>query len=94
VGDDLYVYDTELRKPVHYAACSSNSENLKVLLSKGVDLRDCDKIRKTPLMYACENGRLENVKFIVENVDCNIDQKCRNARGPIHFAIENGHFGN
>ena len=94
VGDDLYVYDLDLRKPVHYAACSSSPENLKVLMEKGVDVRDTDKIRKTPLMYACQYGRLENVKLIVENTDINLDFKCRKARGPIHFAAENGHLGN
>ena len=94
VGDDLYVYDLELRKPVHYAACSRTPDNLKVLSEKGVDLRDSDKIRKTPLMYACQYGRIDNVKFILENAQCNINQKCRIARGPIHFAVEYGHFGN
>lgn len=93
VGDDLYVYDLELRKPVHYAACSSTADNLRVLANRGVDLRDSDKIRKTPLMYACQYGRMENVQFILENAKCNINQKCRLARGPIHFAVEYGHFG-
>lgn len=93
VGDDLYVYDLELRKPVHYAACSATPDNLRVLSSRGVDLRDSDKIRKTPLMYACQYGRIDNVKFILENAKCNINQKCRLARGPIHFAVEYGHFG-
>ena len=93
VGDDLYVYDLELRKPVHYAACSRTPENLKVLQSKGVDLRDTDKVRKTPLMFACEFGRLENVKYILENTESNIDQKSRLSRGPIHFAAEQGHLG-
>lgn len=93
VGDDLYVYDLELRKPVHYAACSPTTDNLRVLKSKGVDLRDTDKHRKTPLMFACQYGRLENVKFILENTETNIDQKSRQARGPIHFAAEHGHLG-
>lgn len=93
VGDDLYVYDLELRKPVHYAACSPTPANLRVLKGKGVDLRDTDKYRKTPLMFACQYGRLENVKFILENTETNIDQKCRQARGPIHFAAEYGHLG-
>lgn len=94
VGGDLYVYDLELRKPVHYAACSSTADNLRVLKAKGVDLRDTDKHQKTPLMFACQHGRLENVKFILENTETNIDQKCKLARGPIHFAAENGHLGN
>ena len=93
IGDDLYIYDAELRKPVHYAACSPTPENLKILHSKGVDIRDTDKVRKTPLMFACQYGRLENVKYIIENTETNIDQKSRLARGPIHFAAEYGHLG-
>lgn len=93
IGDDLYVYDLELRKPVHYAACSQTPENLRVLQSKGVDLRDTDKVRKTPLMFACQFGRLKNVMYILENTETNIDQKSRLSRGPIHFAAENGHLG-
>jgi ankyrin repeat protein len=93
IGEDLYIYDSELRKPVHYAACSPTSDNLRILHSKGVDIRDTDKVRKTPLMFACQYGRLENVKYIIENTETNIDQKSRLARGPIHFAAEYGHLG-
>lgn len=92
-AEDLHVYDLNLRKPVHYAACSPSTANLQVLKRLGVDLRDSDKIYKTPLMYACEYGRLENVKYIVENTTSNLDSKCRTGSGPIHFAAENGHFG-
>ena len=93
IGDDVGVYDEMLRKPVHFAACSPSTENLKVLIEKGCDLRDSDKIRKTPLMYAAEHGRLDNVKLIIDSAEINLDQKCRTARGAIHFAAEGGHFG-
>ena len=93
IGDDVGVYDEMLRKPVHFAACSPSTGNLKVLIEKGCDLRDSDKIRKTPLMYAAEHGRLDNVKLIIDSAEINLDQKCRTARGAIHFAAEGGHFG-
>ena len=93
VTDDIYINDLELRKPVHYAACSTTPENLRILFKRGVKLRETDKIQKTPLMYACQYNRIENVKFILENSDNNLNQKSRNARGPVHFAAEHGHLG-
>jgi ankyrin repeat protein len=51
--DDFNTRDTKGRKPVHYAACSSSPENIRVLIKNGVDTRDIDLFKKTPLMYAC-----------------------------------------
>ena len=41
-----------MRKPIHFAATNSNPEVLKILLDNGIDCRDVDMWKMTPLMYA------------------------------------------
>ena len=57
-----------MRKPIHYAACCETEDNLKYLLSKGVDMREGDRKKFTPLMLAAKNGRVCNVRAILETL--------------------------
>ena len=62
---DFNQKDVKGRKPVHYAACSSSADNILLLVKQGVDTRDIDLSKKTPLMYACEAGRDEVVTVLL-----------------------------
>lgn len=42
VNSDLNVLDTEMRRPIHYAAACENSLTLQLLLEKGANLADVD----------------------------------------------------
>ena len=53
--------DYQMRKPIHYSAACENSGCLKLLISKGVDIREGDRYKNTPIMIAAKYGRLENV---------------------------------
>lgn len=57
-----------MRKPIHYAASSQTTDTLKYLISKGVDIREGDRKKMTPLMIASKHGRLHNVKLLLELV--------------------------
>lgn len=78
------------RKPVHYAACSSSTENLKFLMENSVDVRDIDLYKKTPLMYACHAGRPENVKLLLSSGTINVVVKDKKGYGALHYAAEAG----
>jgi ankyrin repeat protein len=49
----MNVEDSLHRKPIHYAALSSNTENLSILVESGADLKEYDRKKMTPLMLAC-----------------------------------------
>jgi ankyrin repeat protein len=51
---------------IHYAATCIGPGPLKVLLSKGVDGREGDKDKNTPLMLAARFGRHLNIEVLLE----------------------------
>ena len=71
------------RKPVHYAAVSQTDNCLKYLLENGVDAREGDRNKNTPLMLAAQFGRAHNVELLAAN---NINGKNREGNAPIHLA--------
>jgi ankyrin repeat protein len=51
-NSDLNVIDTEMRRPLHYAAVCETSDNLKLLLDKGANITDIDMRKVTVLIAA------------------------------------------
>lgn len=88
---DYNLLDSEGRKAVHYAACSSSTENILLLIKNGVDTRDIDKSKSTPLMYACKAGRANVVEVLLGPNKSNVDAKNLTGCCAIHYAAENGH---
>jgi len=91
LNDDFNFKDGLGRKPVHYAACSSSTANLEFLITNRVDTRDIDGFKKTPLMYAAENGRIDNVNLLVTPGRSILAAKDKFAWSAIHFAAQGGH---
>jgi ankyrin repeat protein len=60
--------DEIMRKPVHYAATCSGTGPLKYLLSKGVDPREGDREKNTPLILAARYGRHANLKVLIDHL--------------------------
>lgn len=58
----------------------------------GIDGRDVDIEKTTPLMYAAMAGRLENIKFLLENYQYNINQKNRAGFSALHYAVIYNHI--
>lgn len=79
--------DEILRKPIHYAAVCSGTGPLKYLISKGVELREGDKEKNTPLILAAKYGRACNIKVLMEQLDASfINVKNKEGNAPIHLA--------
>eukprot|EP00095_Tigriopus_kingsejongensis_P005843 maker-scaffold697_size109876-snap-gene-0.23 protein:Tk05843 transcript:maker-scaffold697_size109876-snap-gene-0.23-mRNA-1 annotation:"poly(adp-ribose) polymerase pme-5-like" len=68
VCPDVNVVDNNQRKLIHYAVGANGLEPIKFLLGHGANLEDVDNKGMTPLMRACEMGRPEMVKFIIETL--------------------------
>lgn len=87
--DIINAEDSLNRRPIHYAALCSNSENLSILVESGADLRDCDKRRMTPLMLACFEGIFYNVEYILEKVRDTNYINCKSDEGytALHYAV-------
>lgn len=92
IGKDLFVADMRQRKAIHYAAGSPFLHALEILHKNGVDGRETDLNRMTPLMYACIAGRLNNVKFLLDHYNYNINQKCKEGLSALHYAVAYNHL--
>ena len=91
-SQEFSVPDEKLRKPVHYAAVCQSDGPLRHLISCGVDTREGDQTKTTPLMLACQFGRTKNVECLLENeTRANIGMKNRSSYAAIHYAAENGY---
>lgn len=61
--------DTEMRRPIHYAAACEGTAPLKYLLEKGANLLDVDSRKTSALHLAVQARRAENVKALLTHGD-------------------------
>jgi ankyrin repeat protein/predicted DNA-binding WGR domain protein len=90
LGQELHIPDEWQRKPIHYAAMAASSGPLRLLLDKGIDCRDYDRYKWTPMMFAAQTNRPDNIRMMSEHVAYNLNQKNREGNAAIHIACENG----
>lgn len=75
---DYSAADMDQRKLIHYAAANPTDVALKFLVSKGIPINDKDNQNTTPLMIACQLGRVDNVKFLVQEQSKQIEDLDQN----------------
>lgn len=78
-----------MRRPIHYAAANESSGCVEFLIKKGVDVREGDNTKTTPLMLACLYGRLHNLELLISS---GVDTKNRMGSAALHFATKGGHL--
>lgn len=61
--------DKNRRNLVHYAAANTNPDIIRFLLANGCDANELDSSRRTPLMIACDLGRIQNVEVLLEHFE-------------------------
>jgi ankyrin repeat protein len=88
---DFNLQDVDGSKPVHYAACSSSTANIELLIKNGVDTRDINRNKTTPLMFACRAGRENVVEVLLGPNKSNVDAKDLTGNCAIHYAAQYGH---
>ena len=91
-SQEFSVPDEKQKKPVHYAAVCEDDGPLKHLIDCGVDTREGDQMKNTPLMLACQFGRIKNVECLLENESrANVGMKNKSAYTAVHYSAEKGH---
>ncbi|KAJ7393395.1 hypothetical protein OS493_006367 [Desmophyllum pertusum] len=76
--------------PAHYAAAQGHVTVLKWLNAKG-DISSADVLGGTPLHDAAEQGQFECIRYLVENVELDVQQKDKEGLSPLALADKNGH---
>jgi len=85
------VMDSAMDRPVHFAACAPTPSNLKLLEKKSMNFKELNNLKTTPLMFAARGGRLENVKFLLQNDRSLPAYKNKLGYSALHYAAEHGH---
>uniref|UniRef100_A0A8C5WRK9 Ankyrin repeat domain-containing protein 7 n=1 Tax=Laticauda laticaudata TaxID=8630 RepID=A0A8C5WRK9_LATLA len=84
-GDGYNLQNKDLSK-LHRAAAEGDLGELRHLLQKH-DLNEQDEIGRTPLYFACANGYIDIVTFLVDN-KCQLDNCDKEKRSPLMKAVE------
>lgn len=61
--------DRNRRNLVHYAAANVNPDIMRYLIANGSDPNELDSMRRTPLMIACQLGRIEIVAALMDHFE-------------------------
>ncbi len=78
---------------LHEAAAYGTDLVVKFLIKKGADKGSYDKKGMTPLHYACQNGRVETVKYLCElGAHVQVSDKATRTT-PLYLACEHGQAG-
>ncbi len=94
-GNGDQVQDTRNRKPVHFAAVCSTSDNLKYLIDEAnARIDDADTEGITPLMLACRYGAAHNVDLLWPTGENQLDvikkKKDKEGYNCMYYAVRYG----
>uniref|UniRef100_A0A8C8BKK8 Ankyrin repeat domain 52 n=1 Tax=Otus sunia TaxID=257818 RepID=A0A8C8BKK8_9STRI len=79
------------RTPLHAAAFADNVHGLQLLLRHQAEVDTTDKLGRTPLMMASENGHTAAVEFLLYQAKANITVLDVNKNTALHLACSKGH---
>ncbi|OXB52625.1 UNVERIFIED_CONTAM: hypothetical protein H355_008142, partial [Colinus virginianus] len=83
--------DAKGRTPLHAAAFADNIHGLQLLLRHQAEVDTTDKLGRTPLMMASENGHTAAVEFLLYQAKANITVLDVNKNTALHLACSKGH---
>ncbi|NXF13649.1 ANR52 phosphatase, partial [Smithornis capensis] len=83
--------DAKGRTPLHAAAFADNIHGLQLLLRHQAEVDTGDKLGRTPLMVASENGHTAAVEFLLYQAKANITVLDVNKNTALHLACSKGH---
>ena len=92
VNDGGFITDVQEQTIVFWAVRSDKPIDLnilKLLIEKGANINKADSLGNTPLMTACELGKIESVKLLLTN-GANPNQANKKSKKPLDFAIKSG----
>ncbi|KAK2516478.1 hypothetical protein Q9233_013769 [Columba guinea] len=83
--------DAKGRTPLHAAAFADNVHGLQLLLRHQAEVDTTDKLGRTPLMMASENGHSAALEFLLYQAKANITVLDVNKNTALHLACSKGH---
>ena len=99
IGSEEYDFEGNL---LHIIAMNGYDKIAKYILEENKDkgiqeqveaaVKAKDEFNRSPLHYACENGHLNIVKYLIEKQNVNKEAKDRDGWTPLYCACENGHL--
>nr|XP_042910522.1 uncharacterized protein LOC107440005 [Parasteatoda tepidariorum] len=91
-GADIHGRDSDLMTALHFASKSSNIDNIKFLIDRGLNPKIKDFCDRNILHVAAAMGRVDIVNYIIKELKISVHQKCKQNQTPLHIATENGCF--
>ena len=85
---DVSIVNNEGNLPLHVAISKQLSLETIKLVSSCRDLNVCNKDGDTPLKMACASQMLNVVKFLVEDIQCDLTFATENSELPLHYACQ------
>jgi ankyrin repeat protein/serine/threonine protein kinase len=73
------------KKTIHTAVKSGDFTEIKEHLNRGVDINQCDEVKRSPLHIAVSSGRIPVVKYLLEN-KASMDMKNGDGDTALHLA--------
>lgn len=65
---------------------------IKVLAEMGSDPVQPDVLKQTPLFYACREGNLEVISYLINERKDNVNRQDKYGQTPIYYAVREGHI--
>ena len=91
----IYTPTKSLYRPYTTFQTAINNGHLdviKVFVEKGADVKAADSDGKTPLHLAAYNGKLDVVKYLVEEKGADVKAADNNGDTPLQWAVEEDHW--
>lgn len=93
---DQQIKDNAITKEIneqilYFTAAFGNSETMKLLLAKGLDLKSRDKLDNTLLIIAAQYGNLQMVKYLLDE-GIEIDAINKNNESALYSAVKNNQY--
>ena len=83
--EDNFLRDEQNSSLIFYAALNKNPKILEYLLERGVEFKEANKVKMTPLLVAAQVGRHENVELLLKKGDIT-KKKNRDGYAAVHLA--------
>ena len=85
---DINAVDNNGKTALHYACEGGDLYSVKLLIKSGADINKRDILGKTMLMYAVENENFDLIKYLVEDLKVDINEKDDWGQNAIFYATK------
>ncbi len=85
---DLNAKNALGQTPSHIAAINGQMDNLKLLISKGADVKAVDRYQNNLLHAAAKTNRSEIIKYLLDNAYIDVDEKNAFDKTPLFYSNE------